>query len=78
MPTVILRSPEGHVLVYWPEEDCTAVLYISSVVAPSPPVVSKPCTVQIGSGKSYRGVTVRIGMLRINYCTYVHVLPDYK
>ena len=61
-----------------PEEDCTTVLYISSVVDPSPPVVGKPCTVRIGSGKSYHGVTARIGMLHINYCTYVHALPDYK
>ena len=72
VPTVILRSPEDHVLVYWPEEDCTTVLYISNMMDPSPPVVGKPCTVRIGSGKSYRGVTARIGMLRLNYCTYVH------
>ena len=69
---VILRSPEDHTLVYWPEEDYTTILDISSAVDLSSSVVGKPCTVQIGTGKSYRGVTARIGMFHINYCTNVH------
>ena len=71
---MVLHSPEGHVLVYWPDEDCTTILYISSMVEPSPPVVSKPCTVRICNGKSYRGVTVALGMLRtiITLCENAH------
>ena len=73
---VILPSPEDYVLVYGPEEDCTTVLYISSMVELSPLVVSEPCTLQIAKEKSYCGVMVGTGMLHtiIILCEYMHYL----
>ena len=62
--------------MYCPEEDCTTVLYVSSVVELSPLVVGKPHTVQISKGKSYRGVTAGIAALRtiIMLCKHAHCL----
>ena len=48
--------------MYWPDEDLATVLYISSMVDPFL-LLGKPCTMRIGSGRSYRGVTAGIGVL---------------
>ena len=72
--SLFILSREDHVLVYWPEEDCTTVLYIGSVVDPSPPVLGLPCTVRIGSGRSYHGVMAGIGMLRTMINTQYYIL----
>ena len=54
-------STDDHILVYWPGEDCTTVLFVKNIIHPCPPVLGASCTVRIGTNSQFfQGVAINI------------------